>query len=147
MNDVLQTIAVLLAAISWGGVVVMSLLVMPTSSMIPHVEHEIANTVANYFHRLLSFTLVPLHLLILIAVVVGEGDQTVILPAVFLLILAGLDAGFLERSLVELQKPTLSPEERANNRRAVSQLQYAQMASDLFKITLGGILIVMLVNF
>jgi hypothetical protein len=66
---------------------------------------------------------------------------------VFLLILAGLDAGFLERSLVAMQKPALSPDERASNRRAVNQLQYAQMASDLFKIVLGAILIVTLVNF
>jgi hypothetical protein len=147
MDDVLQTIAVLLTAISWGGVVVMSLLVMPASTRIPHVEHETASTVAKYFHRLFSFAQVPLNLAILIVVVVGEGDQTVILPVVFLLILAGLDAGFLERSLVAMQKPALSPDERASNRRAVNQLQYAQMASDLFKIVLGAILIVTLVNF
>jgi len=146
MNETLQSIAVLIAALLWGGVVTVDFVVTPARFATPNVDRSAINAVGQVIFRYYGYVQVVLALALAVVVVVGKAGQQVILPSIFLLVLALLNAGALEPAMRAMQRATLSPQEIAAKANARKQLHRAYMASDFFRMILGGIVIVALVT-
>lgn len=146
MDEVLQTLAVLLTALLWGGVVIVDLVVTPARVMTPDAEAHTSAAIGTQTFRWFGYVQVLLAAAALVIVLVGGAETTVLLPAVFLLVLAVLSVGVLEPAMASLKRPELSPEELEANQSAYTQLQRAYFAADAFKMVLGAILLSALVT-
>jgi hypothetical protein len=146
MNDVLQTLAVLLTALLWGGLIVIDFFVTPLRFRVAGVDRASGQALGSALFRFFGLAQLPILGLVVILIVLGGGDATLLIPALFILALAGLGAGLLEPSLRALRKAGLSPEEIAANAPLHKQLHQAYLAADIFKIVLGAVLLVALVN-
>ncbi len=144
MDEILKTLALLVAALFWGGVVTVDFIVTPARTSAPNVSREASRAIGNQIFRLFGLVQVGLGLLLLVIVLIGGTGVQVILPAVFLLVLALLNLG-LEKLMAALNSPDLSDEEREAKRPQWQQLHRAYFAADIFKIILGIILIAALV--
>ncbi|HLA45042.1 MAG TPA: DUF4149 domain-containing protein [Aggregatilineales bacterium] len=141
MNDTLQTIAILVAALFWGGVVTVDFVVTPARFATPGVDRESILAVGQQIFRIYGYFQVAMGVLLLIVVIIGGGDAEVIVPGVFMLILSVINTGILEPAMQALRKPSLSDEQRAANADRFTQMHRAFLVSDIFKIILGVILI------
>ncbi|MFP4321436.1 MAG: DUF4149 domain-containing protein [Anaerolineales bacterium] len=146
MNDILQTLAVLLAAAFWGGLVAIDFIVTPIRFNLKNADPESLQRLANEIFRMFGYVQIGLLAGVLLFSLLGGAGLPVLLPAFFALALAGLNAGLLEPMMRQMRSPQLSPEEREAKADTRKQLHQAYLASDLFKVALGALLLVALVS-
>jgi hypothetical protein len=148
MDEVLKTIALLITAVFWGGVVVVDFIVTPARFRTPGVERAAILAIGAQIFRIFGIAQVGLGVLLMLVLIAAGGNQDVILPALFLLILAVLSTG-MEPLMAALRDATNSPDaeagEESGSNASFRALHQAYMVSDIFKVVLGVILIAALV--
>ncbi len=141
MNDILQILALWLAAIFWGGLIAIDFVVTPLRFNLKNVDADSLQRLANEVFRVFGWVQVGLVAGVFVLALLGGAGVEVLLPAVFLLALSGLNAGLLEPTMRRMRSAQLSPEEREANAPARSQLHQAYLIADVFKVVLGAVLL------
>lgn len=144
MNDFLQAVSILLAALFWGGLIAVTLTPFAVRFTQSASEREASAAYLTKQTRFFGWAQIVLSgLLFLTALAGGAGVET-LLPAAFLVALSAANAGIFTLQY-RIDDPRQTSEEREQAERASRQLYLAFIATDVFEIILGAIVIVTLI--
>ncbi len=153
MNEVLQVISVLIAALWWGGVVTFDFIFIPATMRTPNVPTEFLVDAYRNVGKLYGYLQLGLGILLLIAVIAGGAEINAIVIVVFMLLLTSLDSFLIEPVMANSRKKAgdvaVTPHDEQEAQLAqhrYRQLQLSYYAVDVFKIIFGGVLLALLVT-
>jgi len=146
MNEILQVLAVLIAAVWWGALIGIDFIVIPSHFRTPNIERDVIFAVGRQVFHTFGLIQLGLGLLLLIVTLAGGTEAAVIMLAVFMLILAGLNVAVLEPMMAAIRRKAGGPiQEGTPDHARYRQYHQAYFASDIFRIAMGAMVLVALV--
>lgn len=142
MNDFLEVIASLLAALWWGGLVTIDLILYPAILRTPRLEQSTIAAASAYMFKQFGRVQIAFGLLLLLVLLLAGAELGILLVALFMLLLTLLDVLLLEPAMHRLREQAGGTlEEGTTEYQQHQQVRRAEYATDVFKIILGAMLV------
>jgi hypothetical protein len=146
MNETLQIIATLIAALWWGGLVTIDFIETPSRFRTPNVKRDAVFSIGRQVFRDFSYVQLVYGVLVIIVSVLGGAEIVIPLVALFMLILTALNVFLLEPALRQVREGVEEITEDTPEHARYQNLHRSYMVADIFKAVLGAILIGALVS-
>lgn len=146
MNETLQIVSVLVAAIWWGGLITTDLILAPLRMGTPQVDRAILAAVGRHIDRNFGFIELGFTVVLLFLVILAGASLSIAVTALFAVLLTILGIGVIVPRMGVLGNREIVTEEQAQRlEREQQTLRRSYLALDIFKMILGGALISALV--